>query len=475
MSCTPLTISASVARKFATDMARIRQVCEYDPNHHRAPPVELSWLTRNKRTATRWVFLRCCGRLGNEKSIDGATLITRSTVYNRRSVTGAIARNGCHNDQAHVTQRHHPGRLQLLTIRMSPSQLHKHGAVGGLARWSCCNAEVPAWLDHWSTLSGEVPFEVVDSGCVEGPWHEDLDVGTGDDDVARLAGLNVARVARAYRRPNNHGGANKKPEYVVLNESITISVEGIQSCQKSVKTAFTDGKKLLQTMFELWTEQISISDLPRIRVAQRDEQWFAIDSRRLFLLKVLGVQSAEFTEISWMEEFDSKLRQMALGPGQVDAKSGIEPFRERFIRYLRAKSDYDLFDVDHEHQALENEDQARLKRVLCIPNRLHPKKNCKINIRYHPLFHNLTRSFRKANTAWFDIPKNCERKYPALSVYPLTIRVTEKGLNGKGYDAVMNAAAGRVKRVINRMWRRKNQDNYFVDESEGNESDEGDF
>ena len=60
--------------------------------------------------------------------------------------------------------------------------------------------------------------------------------------------------------------------------------------------------------FELWTEQISISSLPKIRVAQRNGQWYSIDSHRLFVLKVLGVQSAEFTEISWMEEFDSKLR-----------------------------------------------------------------------------------------------------------------------------------------------------------------------
>ena len=230
-------------------------------------------------------------------------------------------------------------------------------------------------------------------------------------------------------------------------------------------------------MFELWTEQISVDKIPKIRVGQRNGQWYAIDSRRLFVLKVLGVESAEFTEISWMEEFDSKLRQrVPLGPGQVDAKDGIEPFRERFIKYLRAKSDFDLHDFAHEHSELENGDIARYKRVFCIPNRLDPNKERKFNMRKTQLFYNIQRPFRKAETASFEIPKNSERLFPLLSVYPLTIRVTEKGVNGKGYEAVMNRAAGRVKRVINRMWRRKNRDDYYiVGELEGSDSDDGKY
>ena len=449
---------------------RVRQVCEYDPNLHRAPPVELSWVSRNKSTATRWVFLRCCGRLGHEKTAEGQTMIVPSGVFNYRTASDATAHtalNGCHNKKSRVTQRYHPGRLCLFNIRSSHSQLAKHGG-GGLAFWSCCKAEVPAWQDHWSTRDGEVPFEVVDSGCVEGPWDEDLDVGVGDDDVTRMGGLDVARVARAYRRPNNHGGASHPPQYDVLNESITLPVEDIQSCQNSVKTRFSDGKKtLLQTMFELWTEQISISDLPKIRIAQQNGQWYSIDSRRLFVLKVLGVQSADFTEISWMGEFDSKLRQrVKLEPGQVDAKSGIEPFRKRFIKYLRAKSDCDLYDPD----------ELEEYRVLCIPNRLEPNKERKFNMRKTYLFYSIQRPFRKAETATFKIPKNSDRQFPALSVYPLTIRVTEKGLDGKGYDAVMNAASGRVKRAMNRLWQRYNKDDYYiVGELEGNESDDSEF
>ena len=46
----------------------------------------------------------------------------------------------------------------------------------------------------------QVPFKVVDTGCVDGPWSENSDEISFTDDVARVNGLPVAKTARA-RQP----------------------------------------------------------------------------------------------------------------------------------------------------------------------------------------------------------------------------------------------------------------------------------
>ena len=45
-----------------------------------------------------------------------------------------------------------------------------------------------------------MPFEIVDTGCVDGPWSENSDEISFTDDVARVNGLPIAKTARA-RKP----------------------------------------------------------------------------------------------------------------------------------------------------------------------------------------------------------------------------------------------------------------------------------
>ena len=92
------------------------------------------------------------------------------------------------------------------------------------------------------------------------------------------------------------------------------------------------------------------------------------------------------------------------------------------------------------------------------------------------MFRKIQRQYR--HSATFEVPKNSEREYPALDIHPLTVRVTDKGIKGQGYDVVMTKATGRVKRAINNLWRRNNQgDDYYLEEEdlESSDSDTSDY
>lgn len=39
-----------------------------------------------------------------------------------------------------------------------------------LAKWSCCKEEIPRWDDAWNSRDGMIPFDLVDSGCLEGMY-----------------------------------------------------------------------------------------------------------------------------------------------------------------------------------------------------------------------------------------------------------------------------------------------------------------
>ena len=62
-------------------------------------------------------------------------------------------------------------------------------------------------------------------------------------------------------------------------------------------------------MQDLWSGKISITNLPKIRVAKRNDQYYSSDSRRLFMFKALGIETIQVEEIAWMAEFDNKLQQ----------------------------------------------------------------------------------------------------------------------------------------------------------------------
>ena len=80
----------------------------------------------------------------------------------------------------------------------------------------------------------------------------------------------------------------------------------------------------------------------------------------------------------------------------------------------------------------------------------------------------------RSGIATFEIPKNNEKEFPVLDIYPLTIRVTERGLaKPGGYDGVMDKATHRFKRAINRLWARYHHGQfYYLDDFDSEDEEE---
>ena len=151
----------------ASAIGRAADAPTYDPAEHHAAPVELRWTTRKGDCSnTRWLFIRCCGKLG------------------RPDVDGVIRSEGVCT--AEVPETMHTGNLEL--CRLTRASLQKWGGSGvPTARWQCCGqTAVPAWDASWDS---HWPEHLVKEGCK--PW--DATVATS----LRLANaVGLARQAR---------------------------------------------------------------------------------------------------------------------------------------------------------------------------------------------------------------------------------------------------------------------------------------
>ena len=356
---------ANEYKKRTINNTMIKQECLYDESEHHASPVSLKWaLPKGNRTnnesLVRWVFIRCCGQIG-KVSEEGIVHSTWSCTKNRN---------------INVADTHHSGRLILGRTTRSQVRARKPP----LAVWSCCDMKIENWQASWDSKDFKIPFDFVNSGCKKGEWEERENGSESeleDEYSIRYHGVAYARVAK--KRGVKHSN-NKPPTYNIINGDLELMVLDIISCQNSVLTKFTDGTPLFVNMFKLWIGRLKVDDIPKIRVAKRQQMYYSIDSRRLFMYKALGIEKINVDEVEWMEEFDSKLRQ---NPRLLDANSHLEArfdandyisYRNYFIHYLRSQNRCDVLkssvyfsDVSH---------------VVCIPVKLQGEKTRKFQFRY---------------------------------------------------------------------------------------------
>lgn len=131
--------------------SKVKVNYSYDSDEHFAPPVRIIWITRSKHQRERWIFIHCCGQIG---LIGLSDIISSSYAFKSAEY------------KMPVTKRHHAGNM--LCWRTSHNQVVTR--TPPLAKWSCCKEEIPRWDDTWNSRDGMIPFDLVDSGCLEGMY-----------------------------------------------------------------------------------------------------------------------------------------------------------------------------------------------------------------------------------------------------------------------------------------------------------------
>lgn len=275
----------------------------YDSDKHFAPPIRIQWVARNQNRLTqeRWIFIHCCGGIGYEKRSN-----VISSEYSCKSAKYEVP----------VTKFHHVGRLNLL--RTSHNQVVTR--TPPLAKWSCCEEGIPRWDDAWSSRDGRIPFDLVDSGCLEGMY--DCDAESASVPRAFKASTFALIAKPLKRKPKTHACAGKTASHassglqtVLIEKDKVMNPFKIGFTQKSVLKQFSDKSlpSVLETAVLILKCELKVEEVPTIRVATRsnseDDEFFTCDNRRLFLFKMLGIEEVNVDWIQWTSEFDDKLDQ----------------------------------------------------------------------------------------------------------------------------------------------------------------------
>jgi len=309
----------------------VKVVFAYDEEEHYAPPHKISWETRKKHTSNeRWIFIQCCGQMGNVEKRGEKKLIT-----SRHPCKGNLF-----SSHLPATEKHHTGRMVLM--RTNHSHIIKH--CPPLALWNCCRAELPSWNGRWDSKDLRIPFTYVDTGCKEGRYQFTgcIDSDDDDNDVYDFAmcARPLGSIPKVKSKKSSSGPSSGDQTFVIENEKL-MNPGVIKFTQQSVLKTFTDPLKpsLLDAMQQIFDGEIEIDDFPSIRVATRDNTtsiggFYTCDNRRLLMFKVLRIKKIYVQWIGWTSEFDDKLRQnIKIDPETRVATNdeGIVDFRDDFI------------------------------------------------------------------------------------------------------------------------------------------------
>jgi hypothetical protein len=378
---TPASSERTPARMSELWNTSSMDVARYDPDEHHAAPVELCWTTRaGYQSNARWIFIRCCGALGSVSLENGNKVVRSQKKCTRVSAPAKM----------------HPGNLELL--RTSRSAVRKHGSSLPMCRWQCCKqVAIKSWDAYWDWGTECLPENVVSSGCCD--WdpvlatravyvsngvmpssttaspsndaivnnpvvnnpdsnHANQLSGLFDCDAVVEYSMAIARVALPLTSRTRGAGSGSRRsssglEQVVLVAELEVKVADVQPTQGFVCLDTFDTPKgkcnVFDVMLEMTLERKS-PEWPPMRIARHprtdtDEggSLYCIDNHRLFMHKVLCVDSARATvratEVAWMTEFECKLRQAPPKESDRDRHwrtddEGIAAAREELNRRL---------------------------------------------------------------------------------------------------------------------------------------------
>ncbi|KAJ1484279.1 hypothetical protein T484DRAFT_1948132 [Baffinella frigidus] len=293
----------------------------YDHSYHWAAPIELRWATRAGSTSnTRWVFARCCGKVG--------TVGPDGVILNSSFEQGTKC-------SAEAPTELHPGKMVL--YRTTKSQAKNCVPI---AHWSCCGkAALKSWDAKWDNFDciGDATPPALSPGC------EVWDAATaaiGGRVAPSENNATMARVALPLSRRagggHSSGGGSSGLELVRVSFK-RVALADVRPTQRWINpttfTTPTGPRDIFSVLADLLSDQDSPDEgstlpippelqeiqrgkipWPRIRVARRPADadgapLFCIDNRRLFMLNVLGFVGVDVEEIKWMGEFDDKLEQ----------------------------------------------------------------------------------------------------------------------------------------------------------------------
>ena len=223
-------------------------------------------------------------------------------------------------------------------------------------------------------------------------------------------------------------------------------------------------------MQDLWTGKISVTNLPKIRVAKRNDQYYSSDSRRVFMFKALGIETIMAEEIKWMAEFDNKLQQNPMlvkyDPHRFQSDDFLS-FRNYFMHYLRSTSVLDRLhlsfsSIDNVSEPLDD------NHSIAIPIKLQEERSRKFCFRYYPQFRHIMRKYKQVN---FDSPKIGKQPFISLSCLPLTLEIKEEYKSEDDDRTIFNVIRD-IEKFVNHLWKRYHDDQLFYNKFELNDENE---
>ena len=104
--------------------------------------------------------------------------------------------------------------------------------------------------------------------------------------------------------------------------------------QGTVQDHFSEGGPVLKLALQLLRGEVRHTSIPRIRVAEREGEYYSADNRRLFIYKALYLnKEVTVNLIPWSQEFDCKRAQRKNRP-YFTGEGGLHEFRRALLQHL---------------------------------------------------------------------------------------------------------------------------------------------
>lgn len=171
--------------------------------------------------------------------------------------------------------------------------------------------------------------------------------------ISRPRDISTGR-PRSTSRTASYGRSRSKSREPdrFISEHIDVEPQYLRFVQDHVASAFRNGATLLQTAYELFVKSMDPLDLPKICIANREDntatpasitQYYSRDSRRLMIFKMLRLPTVPCAWAYWKGDWNYRLenRDRLVPPEErhyTTDDAGVAKFRADFIDFLQAKA-----------------------------------------------------------------------------------------------------------------------------------------
>lgn len=132
---------------------------------------------------------------------------------------------------------------------------------------------------------------------------------------------------------------------------LELSPSEIRYSQNSMRSRFRNGNPIEETLRKLLSGKITVVDIPRIRVAEKDGKYYSMDNRRLYVFKRFEEKKGTKIKVKCIET--------GMDPGKFTTTNDGTSIR---IKESRNSSDFNLgfwdsnMDIEDSNMGIEDGD-----------------------------------------------------------------------------------------------------------------------